>query len=78
MEPRAVFDGILMFLIAVVAYLEVFGFGISRDRLEAIADALLNQDVGVYLVVAGIFGIVFLGYVVIYVPAKYGRTRGPP
>lgn len=78
MEPRDVFDGILMVLIAAIAYLEVFGFGVSRERLEAIASILANQEPGVYLVVAGVFGVVFLVYVAIWVPARYGRSRGPP
>lgn len=78
MEPRDLFDGALIFLIAVVAYLEVFGFGVSRERLAAILSVLTNQDPAVYLVMAGFFAVFFLGYVALYVPARYGRSRGPP
>lgn len=73
MEPRDVFDGALVGLIAVVAYWEVFGFGVSRDRLDAIVATVLGLDLTVYLVVAGLFGVVFVGYIAIYLPQKYGQ-----
>ena len=76
MEPRDVFDGALVVLITVVAYWEVFGFGISRERLDAIVATVLGLDVTVYLVVAGVFGIVFVGYIALYLPQKYGKRAG--
>lgn len=76
MEPRDVLDGALVGLIAIVAYWEVFGFGVSRDRLEAIVATVLGLDLTVYLVVAGIFGVVFVGYIALYIPHKYGRRAG--
>lgn len=76
MQPRDVFDGVLVALIAIVAYWEVFGFGLSRDRLDAILATVLGLDITVYLVVAGVFGIVFVGYIAIYLPQKYGRKAG--
>lgn len=76
MEPRDVFDGVLVALIAIVAYWEVFGFGLSRERLDAILATVLGLDITVYLVVAGVFGIVFVGYIAIYLPQKYGKRAG--
>jgi hypothetical protein len=76
MEPRDVFDVALVVLIALVAYWEVFGFGLSRERVDAIVATVLGLDLTVYLVVAGLFGVVFVGYITIYLPQKYGR-RAP-
>jgi hypothetical protein len=76
MEPRDVFDVALVVLIALVAYWEVFGFGLSRERVDAIVATVLGLDLTVYLVVAGLFGVVFVGYIAIYLPQKYGR-RAP-
>lgn len=74
MEPRDVFDGLLVCLIAVVTYLEVFGFGISSDRIDALVEAVLGQDLTVYLVLAGILGVAFVGYIAVYLPKKYSQT----
>lgn len=76
MQPRDVFDGVLVALIAIVAYWEVFGFGLSRERLDVIVATVLGLDITVYLVVAGVFGIVFVGYIAIYLPQKYGKQAG--
>lgn len=76
MEPRDVFDGALIVLTAAVAYWEVFGFGLSRDRLDAIVATVLGLDVTVYLVVAGFFGVLFVGYIALYLPRKYGKRAG--
>lgn len=74
MEPRDLFDGIMVALIAVVTYLEVFGFGISSDRLRTVVETLLNQDLAVYLVIAGMLGVAFVGYIAIYLPQKYSTS----
>lgn len=76
MQPRDVFDGVLVALIAIVAYWEVFGFGLAQDRLDVILATVLGLDITVYLVVAGVFGIVFVGYIAIYLPQKYGKRAG--
>ncbi len=77
MQPRDVFDGIVVALVAVVVYLEVFGFGLSTDKVDAVVAALQSLGLEVYLVVAGIFAIFFLGYIVIVLPQKYSTDFGP-
>lgn len=74
MEPRDLFDGLVIVLVAVVVYLEVFGFVLSPERLGVILEVLLGQDLSVYLVAAGIFGVVFVGYIAVYLPKKYGKS----
>ncbi len=74
MEPRDLFDGLVIVLVAVVVYLEVFGFALSPERLGVIIEVLMGLDLTVYLVVAGIFGVAFVGYIAIYLPQKYSRT----
>ncbi|MHB9286983.1 hypothetical protein ACKVMT_08060 [Halobacteriales archaeon Cl-PHB] len=76
MQPRDVFDGIVVALVAVVVYLEVFGFGLSSEKVDRMVAALEGLGVEVYLVVAGIFGIFFLGYIVLYLPQKYSTDLG--
>lgn len=78
MEPRDVFDAALVVLVTVVVYLELLGFGVSRGRLAVIVEVLLGQDLAVYLVLAGVFGIIFLGYITIYLPQKYSRRAAEP
>lgn len=73
MEPRDVFDGVVVSLVAVVVYVEIFGFGLSRERLRTILEALLAIDIAVYLVVAAVLGVAFVGYIAIYLPQKYSR-----
>lgn len=72
MEPRDVFDGALVFLIAVVVYVEVFGLGISRERVDALVEVLLGLDLAIYLVIAGLLGVAYVGYIAIVLPEKYG------
>lgn len=76
MEPRDVFDGALVALAAIVAYWEVFGFGLSADRLDAVIATILGLDVTAYLIVAGFFGVLFVGYITIYLPQKYSKRAG--
>jgi len=76
MEPRDVFDGVLLVLVTVVAYWEVFGFGLSRARLETIVSTILGLDLTVYLVAAGILGVAFVGYIALYLPQKHGKRAG--
>lgn len=78
MEPRDVFDGALVVLVTVVVYLELLGFGVSRERLWIIVEVFLGLDLAVYLVVAGLFGVVFVGYITIYLPQKYSRRPTDP
>jgi|GEM_PF-764793 len=74
MEPRDVFDWALLVIIAAVVYVELFGIGISRERLRTILDTLLGLDLTVYLVLAGILGVAFVGYIAIYLPQKYSTS----
>jgi hypothetical protein len=78
MEPRDVFDGVLLVLVTAVTYWELFGFALTREQLERIISAILGIDLTVYLVGAGIIGIIFVSYIAVYVPRKYGNRAGDP
>jgi len=74
MDPRDVFDWALLVVIGTVLYVELFGLGFSRERLDTIVETLLGFDLTVYLVVAGVFGVLFVGYIVMYLPQKYSTS----
>ena len=76
MQPRDVFDGIVVALVAVVVYLEVFGFGLSTAKVDRVVAALQGLGLEVYLVVAGIVALCFLGYILLVLPGKYTTDLG--
>lgn len=76
MQPRDIFDGILVALLAVILYLEVIGLSISTESLVTVVDAVRNIDTMMLLVAGGALGVIFLGYITIYVPQKM-RTERP-
>ena len=76
MQPRDIFDGILVALLAVILYLEVIGLSISTDSLSAVADAVQNIDAMVLLIIGGALGVMFLAFITIYVP-KNQQTSAP-
>lgn len=77
MQPRDVFDSIVVALVAAVVYVEVFGVGISTDRVDAVVAAITGLGIEVYLLGAAILGLVFLGYIAIYAPERFGTETGP-
>ena len=60
-----------------VAYTETYGFTDPRATIWQIVGVLETLDVRVYLVLSGIFGIAFVGYLVVYLPQKDARTVRP-
>jgi hypothetical protein len=73
MEPRDVLDGLLVALLGGVLYLRVIRPSLSGERFDTLAGFLLNLDTVVYLVVAAVFGVVFVGYIAVYLPRKQSR-----
>jgi uncharacterized membrane protein YbhN (UPF0104 family) len=74
MEPRDVFDGLLLGALVVLVYVHLYGLSFSTDRVDTVIDALLNLNIAIYLVVAGIAGVVFVGYIAIYLPQKQSKN----
>jgi len=74
MDRRVLFDAVLVVLGGFVAYTETFGFADPRTTIREIPTVLATLDVQVYLVLSGIFGIAFVGYLVVYLPQKDART----
>lgn len=70
MQERDVLDLLLVVVLAVAAYVESFGLASPIATLGEMVDILTSFGVGVYLVFAGIFGIIFLGYLTVYLPKK--------
>jgi len=70
MEPRDLFDVLLVAILGAAAYADLFGSPFSLWRLRAVVDTVLGLDVTVYLVVAGILGVAYVGYIAVYLPRK--------
>ena len=74
MQPRDIFDGLLVGFALVVLYLEIVGFGFSPERLDTLVDALAGLNVAFYVVIGGFVAIGFLIYAFVYVPGKQGKA----
>ncbi len=77
MDRRVLFDALLAVVGGLLAYTETFGFADPRATIREIVSILSNLDVRVYLVLSGLFGIAFVGYLVVYLPQKDARTIRP-
>jgi len=71
-QPRDIFDGLLVAGLAAVLYLRVVGPTLSGDRVDALLALLAGVDVVVYLVLAALLGAAFIGYIAVYMPRKQG------
>jgi len=74
MQPRDIFDGVLLAILLVVLYIQVLGPSFSSDRLQTVIDVLFGLDLIFYLVFAGVLAIGFLGYMFIYLPQKQSQN----
>jgi hypothetical protein len=74
MEPRDVFDGVLLAILGVILYVRLIGPTFSGARARTVLDVLLGLELIFYLVFAGIVAICFIGYLFIYVPRKQSRN----
>ena len=70
MQERDVLDLLLVVVLAVVAYVETYGLADPAATLDEIVATLAAVDVQIYLVLGGVLGIAFVGYIAIYLPKK--------
>lgn len=76
MEPRSVFDGLLVFGVALAVYLHAYAPGVSTAPFHDLSIAMRNLDIAFYLVVAGTLGIVFIAFITLYMPKRHSNR--PP
>jgi len=74
MQPRDVFDGLLLAILLVILYLRLLGPSFSTERAGMVVDTLLGLDLVFYLVFAGILAVGFIGYMFIYLPQKQSQN----
>lgn len=77
MDSRELFDLLLVAVAGVVAYTERYGFTDPRATIRDIVGTLANLDIRVYLVLGGLFGIAFIGYLAIYLPRRDAQGIRP-
>ncbi len=70
MQERDLMDLVLVAVVAVLAYVETFGLADPIATVDEIVDVVATLDVRVYLVLGGVFGLVFVGYITVYLPQK--------
>lgn len=70
MQERDVIDLLLVVILAILAYVESFGLADPIATLDEIVALFADVGIEIYLVLGGIFGIVFVGYLTIYLPKK--------
>jgi hypothetical protein len=74
MQPRDVFDGFLIAVLGIVAYVEIVGPSVSYKRMQVVIEAILNINIAIYLVIGGILGVAYVGYIVLYLPRKQSKN----
>lgn len=74
MQPRDVFDGLLLAVLGVVVYAEVVGPSVSYERMRRVVETLLNINIAIYLVVGGVLGVAYVGYIALYLPRKQSNN----
>ncbi|MCU4800536.1 hypothetical protein OB920_09155 [Halobacteria archaeon HArc-gm2] len=70
MQERDVLDLFLVAVLAVLTYVEAFGLADPIATVDEILAIFAGIGVEVYLVLGGLFGIVFVGYLTVYLPKK--------
>ena len=77
MDSRELFDILLVVVGGLVAYTETYGFTDPRATIWQVLGVFETLDVRVYLVMGGLFGIMFVGYIVVYLPQKDAGSIRP-
>jgi len=70
MRGRTMADGLLVIAAAVLAYVETFGWSEPAAGLDEFLELFTALDLTVYLVIAGVAGVIFVGYVAVYLPKR--------
>ena len=72
MEARDVFDVVLVVLVSVALYVELYGTTTDGiGAVDSLLEALLAVDPIYYLVLGGVLGVAFVSYITIYLPQKH-------
>jgi hypothetical protein len=75
MTPRDRFDWFLLSVLAVALVAGSGGVSLSVDLLRAVVASVLAIDPAIYLILGGVLGTVFVGYMTVYLPWKLNRRR---
>ena len=70
MQERDVLDLVLVAVLAVLVYVETYGLADPIATGDEILATATGLDVRVYLVLAGLLGMLFVGYLTFYLPKK--------
>jgi hypothetical protein len=73
MEVRDLFDVVLVVCVAILLYVEVSVTQPSLRDLSLIVEVLTGLSVAVYLVFAGILGLLFVFVITVYIPQKQSQ-----
>ncbi|MFC7132649.1 hypothetical protein ACFQJ3_05810 [Salinibaculum sp. GCM10025337] len=76
MQPRSLFDGVLVATLGAIVYVRLLAPSFQWGRLRTVSEALTSLDVAFYLVFAGILTLVALIYMFVYLPEH--QSQNPP
>ncbi|MFC7058236.1 hypothetical protein [Halovenus salina] len=73
MNERDGFDIVLVVLVAIALAREFFTGSSARTvTVEKFVDTATGMDPVYYLIVGGVFGVLFVSYITLYLPQKQG------
>ena len=76
MDPRDIFDACLLVVLVVTLFVEQSGTSFSTELLQSAIHATVSLDLAVYLVIGGVLGVAYVGYIAVYLPRK--QTENAP
>jgi len=74
MEPRSLFDGLLIVVLGTIVYVRLLAPSVDWTRARTVVDVVTSLGLGVYLILGGVFAVLVLGYMFVYLPQKQSQN----
>ncbi len=74
MQPRSLFDGLLVGVLGTIVYVELIATSIAWARIDIVSETLTGLPTAFYLVFAGMVSILALLYMFVYLPQKQSKN----
>jgi hypothetical protein len=74
MQPRSLFDGLLVAILGSIVYVRLVGASLARERLRTVVAVVTGFNLTVYLLAGGIVVIVAIIYMFVYLPQRQSQN----